>query len=261
MKILLREYKGAPYVWVTAKYNNDHFTIDGDYTHPCNIISVMNDNRKNYIKCSCCGKTFKRGSRKFQIHKENAIKPQTCLGCPSLKSKNEHILSRKYTINEDGTANETIERSVELRCSRYGFWSDVDLNSDEALCSCKKRQCATATEVEIEDFFTRYPGAFDEIITSDKLLDMGCMFTLKPNRGTEVSFVSEYEYSISAYVNKLGIIDHFYVWYEDEDYHVWYSKKYDELYWDCGEYIPWDFDDMDDGMREEIKAHIAKLYN
>ena len=260
MKILLREYNGIPYVWMTAKYDEDHFIINGERVEETRIVSIMNDNRKNYIRCSCCGKVFKKGSHKFQIHKENASSPQTCLNCPALKGENERVVASKYTMDEDGNARQILERSVRLVCGRYGYWSHSDINSDEAIECCRKRQCANATEMEITDFFTEYPGAFDEIITSDNLLDIGCHFTLKPNGGREVNFVSEEDYAISAYANRYGIIDRFYIWYEGEDYSVWYSKKYHELYWDCGNYEVFYLEEMDESTREEIKNHIAKLY-
>ena len=260
MKILLREYNRAPYVWVTAKYNENQFVVNGERIHNCRIVSVINDNRKNYIQCSCCGQTFKRGSRKFQIHKENAKKSQTCLNCPSLKTENERIIASKYTMDENGNATQILERSVRLVCGRYGYWEHPLINSEDAVCYCKKRQCENATEVEIVDFFTEYPGAFDDIITVDKLLDMNIPITLKSNRGTEWEFAVEDEYTIGVYVNRLGIVDHFFVWFNEECYIVYYSKKYNEIYWDCGTYMPFYLEEMDDTTREEIKEEIAKLY-
>lgn len=260
MKILLREYNRAPYVWVTAKYNENQFVVNGEKISQCRIVSVINDNRKNYIQCSCCGQTFKRGSRKFQIHKENASKPQTCFDCPYLKTENERIMASKYTMDENGNATQILERSVRLVCGRYGYWEHPLINSEDAVCYCKKRQCADATEMEITDFFTEYPGAFDDIITVDKLLDMNIPITLKNNRSTEWEFALEDDYTIGVSVNRLGIVDHFFVWFEQECYYVYYSKKYNEIYWDCGQYTPFYLEEMDNSTREEIKEEIAKLY-
>lgn len=261
MKILLREYNSVPYVWVTAKYNENHFIVNGNKINPCNIVSVINDNRKNYVKCSCCGQTFKRGSYKFQIHKENASSPQTCLNCPYLKTENERVISRKRYIDENGNQMETIERNVCLVCGRYGYWTHPNIDSEEAIGYCKKRQCANGMEVEIQDFFTKHPGAFDEIITIDKLLDIGYNITLRPNRGREYELIMEDDYTIGAYINKAGIVEHFYIWFEKECYYVYYSKKYNELYWDCGEYTPFYLEEMDDDIRELIKTDIAVLYH
>lgn len=260
MKILLREYKSEPYVWVTAKYNENHFIVDGNRINPCSIVSVINDNRKNYIKCSCCGQTFKRGSYKFQIHKENASSPQTCLNCPSLKTANERIVARKFIIDENGNEKEILERSVCLVCGKYGYWEHPRINTEDSVSYCKKRQCAKAVEMEIEDFFTQYPGAFDEIITVDKLLDIGYNITLRPNRGREYKIIMEDDYTIGVYINKIGIVEHFYIWFEEECYVIYYSKKYNELYWDCGEYTPFYLEEMDDRTRDLIKTYIAALY-
>ena len=260
MKILLRSFNGASYVWMTVKYDNGFFTVNGESVNNCNIISIMNDNRKNYIQCSCCGKIFKKGSDKFKIHKENAIKPETCFDCPSLAIENASVNKRSFAINTDGSAIEKLERSVRLLCSRYGIWSHVDLNSEEALCRCKKRQCANATEMEIVDFFTQYPGAFDDIITVDKLLDKGYHIVLTGRKNTEFEIICEDDYTIGVCINRLGIITRFYIWYECEYYEVFYSKKYNELYEENCDYVPWYVDDMDDNTREAIKKHIRKLY-
>lgn len=260
MKILLREYQNTPYVWVTAKYNENNFIVDGNKINPCGIVSVINDNRKNYIKCSCCGQTFKKGSSKFQIHKENANKPHTCLTCPYLMTNNERIIASKYTMDENGNATQILERSVRLVCSRYGYWENPRIDSEDAVSYCQKRQCANATEIEIEDFFTQYPGAFDEIITIDKLLDIGYNITLRPNRGRECDIIIEDDYTIGAYINRIGIVDYFYIWFEEECYYVYYSKKYNEIYWDCGTYAPFYLEEMDDHTRDLIKADIAALY-
>ena len=50
MKILLREYNSEDYVWVTAKHNGEYFVVDGEIIEEYRIVSVINDNRKNYIK-------------------------------------------------------------------------------------------------------------------------------------------------------------------------------------------------------------------
>ena len=81
MKILLRNHNGEQYVWKTAKYEGNYFRVDGANISPTNIVSVINDNRKNYIKCSSCGKVFRKGDPKFDKHKRESATPAACLGC------------------------------------------------------------------------------------------------------------------------------------------------------------------------------------
>ena len=76
------------------------------------------------------------------------------------------------------------------------------------------------------------------------------------------------EYSVDssiglrAYVNRLGIVDKFYIDTYDYGGYVWYSKKYDEFftYSSSDTYTIW----IPRGLNEEdkliIKAYIRKLY-
>ena len=260
MKILLRNYNGHPYVWATAKYNNNRFHVNGDQQSESNIVSIINDNRKKYVQCSSCGQVFRRGDPKFYTHKANAIKPETCFGCKHLIPDENHTLSRKYKVNPDGSFSEILEISVELKCAESGFWTYYDINSRTAINSCPKRQCANATEMEIDDFFTKHPGVFDDIITIDRLLDEGYEVGLQEVYDSKYDIEYEDEYTIGVVINCIGIVDYFYVWYNGDRYYVYYSKRYNELYCDCGGYTRWNPSSMDDNLRTEIKNKIEKLY-
>lgn len=263
MKILLREYGVEQYVWKTAKYNNGNFLVDGCTQRKSNIVSIMNDNRKNYIQCSCCGQVFRKGDKRFQQHKENAIKPETCFGCGYLSTHEMYEEKRKIVRNFDGSFSEKIERTVDLRCDSASFWSSHSITSDEAIRRCKKRQCASATEVEIEDFFTSHPGAFDDIITIDSILDEGYDVGITSGRSGEAyDLVYEDDYTLGVYINKIGIVTHFYVWIDGDKYWFNYSKKYDELFSDHREYGYEIFDiyELTTEKRDEIKELIRKFY-
>ena len=114
MKILLRMYDDAEYVWKTAKYRNGHFYVNGNLCGESNIVSVINDNRKKYIQCSSCGKIFRKNDPKFEIHKQNAENPSTCLDCPHLYINTGRTTKQKFVINPDGSQVEKIEREVFL---------------------------------------------------------------------------------------------------------------------------------------------------
>lgn len=260
MKILLREYNGKRYVWETAKYNYDRFIVNGDNINQGNIVSIVNDNRKNYVKCSCCGRVFRKGDPNFEVHKRSASSAETCFGCRELNVKELDSVSSRFSINPDGSFSETLKRNVRLECMKTGWFSYSGINSNEAIASCPKRQCANAREMEIKDFFTEYHGAFDDIITVDALLDKGHDVLYTGNRTHEYEFVNNASYSIYAITNSLGIIDHFYVWHNGETWDVYYSKKYDMLFYNNKGYKEWcpyeiDFDEI-----QEIKKEIAKLY-
>ena len=264
MKILLRNYGREQYVWKTAKYHNDAFYVNRDKIKQDNIVSIINDNRKNHIECSCCGQTFKKGSRKFQEHKENAAKIETCFGCPHMIVDYDKEIKRIYRRDKNGHFIQKSEDYVTLRCTKSGLWEYDKIESDEAINNCKKRQCGDATEIEINDFFINNPGAFDHIITVDTLLDARYYVGISRE---EYEFASydiddESDYAIGVCINRLGIVDSFYVWYNGDKHFVYYSKKYNELYESdmFRKYSIWHPWDMENEMRAEIKANIAKFY-
>lgn len=264
MKILLRDWMDEQYVWKTAKYNRGSFYVDGEAVRQTNIVSIINDNRKNYIQCSCCGQVFKKGDEKFLIHKANAVKPETCFGCVNMIVDNDYPIKDIFVAKTDGTFVRKTEQSVRLTCSRSGMWSYDSIDSEDAIRRCKKRQCADATQATISDFFTQHPGVFDDIITIDTLLDNG--YDVHINDRYTLSYedvIFEEEYIIGVAINKLGIVDRWYVWVDGDRYIFFYSKKYDELYCENGPrcYEVWNNRYVGPEMRTEIKAIIKSLYN
>lgn len=262
MKILLRNYGEEQYVWQTAKYNYGDFYVDGEKEPQYNVVSIVNDNRKKYIQCSSCGKVFRRDDPRFKEHKRNAIKPETCFNCPHMSVEDTTYLARKFTTNPDGTFTQTEERSANLTCSCTGLWSYYSINHSRSIEGCKKRQCGKATEVEIVDFFTNHPGVFDDIITIDKILDAGYNVNLPKRHEATYDIICGDLYTIGVVINTIGIVDRFVVWFEGDKHHVYYSKRYNELF--CSganhKYIDWFPMEMFDETREEIKNAIAKLY-
>lgn len=261
MQILLREYNGEPYLWMQAKYDKNHFIVNGEQQYECNVVSIINDNRKKYIQCSCCGKVFRKGDRRFEIHKQQAESPKACFDCRHLCTNRERVTKREYILNADGTYTRRTEQSVELQCSHGYMWSYPNIDSDTAIHNCKLRQCGSATEKEIKDIFIQYPGVFDDIITIDRILDVGYVGT--PNVGVEyTTYVLDVAYDIQAYVNSLNIVDRFLIDFEDDYRTVWYSKRYNEIFTINGdnEYVPWEHYKLSEQQRNEIKEIFAKLY-
>lgn len=264
MKILLREHEEGQYVWKTAKYNYGKFHVDGEQVSEVNIVAIENDNRKNYIQCSCCGHVFRRGDYRFNAHKRNAVKPETCFNCPYMVSENAVDLKVKYEMDAYGNFVRKLEQDVNLVCSKSGRWSYASITSDSAILGCRKRQCECAEEIEIFDFFTRNHGVFDDIITIDVLFDNGYDANISDRYSMCYSDIEfEDDYTLGVCINKLGIVDKFYVYYRGDRYFIYYSKKYDELFYEASgrEYGIFDPAHMNTEVRNEIKAKIAKLYN
>ena len=260
MKILLREYNSEDYVWVTAKHNGEYFLVNGEIIEEYKIVSVINDNRKNYIKCSSCGKVFPKNGKKFEQHKEAAKGITPCLTCRKLRATEVSGNKTRYVANEDGTYTRKLDTKVTLKCKKH-FWEEYDIDSEYAIASCKYRQCSNAYGMEITDTFTQYPGIFDDIITVDKILDHGYEHIGYYDRNL-TEYVLNTEIGVSAWVNNLGIVDKFTIDSgEGWAYHVNYSKKYKEFYnCDmCGRYTVWR-SDMSDDKKNTFKEIVESIY-
>ena len=259
MKVLLRNYYGMEYVWQTATYNGKHFEVDGERLSESNIVSILNDNRKNYIMCSSCGKLFPKNGKMFEKHRKESSGINPCLKCHKLRAREEGNCDVKYTIGKDGTYTKKTKVKVDLIC-HYSTWNSFYIDSANARETCKFRQCENAQAMEIQDIFTKYPGLFDDIITVDKILDNGYVQRSNVGERCDVYVLSE-EPRVSAEVNGLGIVNRFLVRHDlGFNYAVYYSKKYD-MFFDGSDERYEDFEaDFDDEYTEEIKNCIRKLY-
>ena len=255
MKILLRRYYDLEYVWVTAKYNGKYFVVGEDEHPEVNVISVMNDNRKNYIRCSNCGQIFPKRGNKFDMHKKLSSGIDACMKCRSLYVRHAKEDKCRYSQNADGTFTQNRMSTVRLMCTAN--YCDYDITSQDAISRCKFRQCENASETAITDIFLEKPGIFDAMITVDKILD---------NRNKEIicesSAFTDYlvneELCLIARVNRIGIVDKWIIGTNDGyDEMFYYSKKYNELYRaDYSEkYALMPFMNED-----EIKQYLANLY-
>lgn len=259
MKILMREFCGEHYVWKTAKYDEQGFVVNRDHIDEYNIVSIINDNRKNYVKCSSCGKIFPKNGKKFAKHQELASTIAPCLKCRKMRTSGCSDPEVKYVSNGDGTYTQKSETIVTLNCN-YSLWTSFKCDSTKAIETCRFRGCGSAKANEIQDTFTMFPGLFDDIITVDKILDNGNVFV---NWSDE--WMTEYqldkETGLHAHVNKLGIVDRFYIDGPYGCYYIWYSKKYDEFFWtDNVSYSIWNPVSFDNGHKSKIKEYIRNLY-
>lgn len=263
MRVLLRNYNGEQYVWKKAEVKDATKLIleDGKDVFQVGIVSISRDNRKKFVKCSACGEIIRNTPEAINEHKLKGTTSATCFGCKYMREIRSKQLSVKYTLQEDGSYAANVKKSLNLVCS--ATWNTPDINSENAREYCKFKQCATAEMKAIEDVFTKYPGAFDDMITVDKVLDNG--FTERKERTSkgEVEYKLKARNNIIAVVNKLNIVDRFVIDYRNHRITVAYSKKYDKLFAiNNGTYTEvksiWF---MPDTTFANIKAKIASLYN
>lgn len=259
MKILVRKLGDKVYEWLDAKYTKNYFVVDGKDVSEVDIVSVMDDDRTEYVKCSCCGELLKKGSAEIEAHQNKYKDCKACFDCKYLRDKPVKNIDIKYELQEDGTYLAKKNLVVSLRCGA-SYWSDPIIHTDEARECCAFRGCTNADLVEVEDIFTEKPCIFDDIITIDKIVEVG--YKTATNGHEETFYRLKGRNEIYAVVNKMNVVDHFAIEYRGNSWNVYYSKKYDEFYY-CGrngKYTRYNFSSMPDTTREYIKNKIAKLY-
>lgn len=255
MKVLLRNYDGKEYVWMTAKYDGKKFVVNGIPMDERMVVSIINDNRKNYVKCSSCGKIFPKNGNQFAIHQELAETDAPCLQCHKLRVNERTEATKKFARNDDGTYTMKSETQVDLYC-RWSLYSHYNIDSWDVKAFCAFRQCGTAHAMEIDDTFTIWPGAFDHIITVDKILDNGYeSIGYMDDRVTE--YILDSHLGITAYVNSLGIVDDFNINTRDRSAVLYYSKKYNILFTADGDGY---YEVYCSDTNNEVLKYIANFY-
>ena len=262
MKILLRTYNGKEYVWKDAGYKKGILTIDeGVIISPNNIVSVIDDDRKQYVKCSACGKILAKDSPEVEEHKNRYKDTRTCMKCSSVRAQDVEVPLPHYESIGDNKYRKTIENIVRLKCSRT-WYNAPDIGTEAAHEICRYKACANATYEEITDIFREHPGVFDDIITIDKLLCVGYKSASEPiTRGNLTGYRLNGRNKIYAMVNKSGIVDRFFIQYGRSAQEVFYSKKLDKLFvFDRETYVEWN-PALSDSVKAYMKNKIAELYN
>lgn len=256
MKALLVTHNGTQYEWKDVTWDGAFKLNDGSVIKETNIISIDEDDRTNLVKCSVCGKIFKKNTKEFAKHKLAGTTSESCFACSHLKQSRLNSIKCSFNLQPDGTYIRKANDQVKLECAA-NYWKRCDINSGQAREQCVYRQCANATAQPIEDFFTENPGVFDELITIDRLLE--CDAKLDSNCGDIMSYRIKAKNKIIAVVNAINIVDYFRVTCDREEFAVRYSKKYDKLYC-CGgnKYTEWN--PYNTEVYERIKKKIAELY-
>ena len=227
MKILvLDRYQNL--CWKDATYTNGWFcSTDNQTKYDANRIhSVKDDDRDKTVICSACGKEISRSPSAIKAHRNMVNKSDKCFNCPSIRHSNPKVISQKYVLNEDGTYSESTKRTVNLECNFN--YRRYDINSEDAHQYCRYASCERATFKRIEDFWTKYPSAFDEMITVDRVLDAGYKSVYKCSNYISIELKGKAH--ITAYINNQGLCYRFELSYRRNTYDMRYSKKYDKVF-------------------------------
>lgn len=258
MKILLRRWNNEDYIWRTAKYDIGGFKVDNRSVDTTNIVSIANDNRKNYVRCEKCGEVIKNNSDEIAKHKSRHTTSESCLKCAWLRKDYGNYIDHKYVKQSDGSYVEKAKREVVLRCN--ADWRTRNIDDSEARERCLFKACENANLEPIADIFTQMPGLFDNMVTVNAITKIG----YNAKESYETDWYKHYrlnieldDYIVYAVVNRLGIIDHFLLNDGWDETKVYYSKKFDKLFRNTnGEYK-----ELEAYFENELKEKIRKLYN
>lgn len=258
MKLLVQKNRNL--VWIDAIYKNGAFysSEEENRYYDVGIYAVKDDNRNKTVICSACGKEVPNTPSAIRAHRNMVNKSNKCFGCTSLRRQNEKTISQKYILNEDGTYSEATKRNVNLVCSMSYRYSDI--NSPEAKEHCRYARCENANFKHIEDFWTKYPNAFDEFITIDKIIDTGYKQITKYTDHIELELTGRIR--IVAHINNQGVCHDFTLYCRRSSYTLRYSKKYDKVFVSYSStFRDMDVLDIADSTKDAIIKKLRDLYN
>lgn len=263
MKVLLRQYDGKYYVWKDAVYEGGWFVVTNNDGRKCrlnqnSIIAVKDDDRSKYAVCGNCGEMIKNDPASIEAHFAAKEAQRDCFKCGKLRKGATQIISVDATEADDGDFVVKETYKADLRCGQT-YWDRPKINSEAAKAICQFYACRRAGVKQFEDVFTKYPNLFDKHITVDVLNAKKFVCDGKFNYHFEYDM--KLRNTLKACVNELGIVDHFIVKCRGYRYKVYYSAKYDKLFFvDTSDYDERMPSEMSENKFNQVKAKISALY-
>jgi len=232
LRVLLR----GDYCWHDACWDiqSNKFSVDGNIVKHTSIVSIENYPHEKYVRCTKCGSIIKNTKKAIQEHAQLALSSKACLTCRYLNGRTMKNLKESLTKNADGVYIKTMKSECLLTCG-YAY-SNSSIDDVDARNKCQYRHCGADTVGLIDNFFAKYPGAFDDMATVDAL-DMSEWQINCRHAGNALEFKWTGRYSLYVHTTGLGIIDRFECNYRNNIYTIVYSKKYDKMFtFNWGEY-------------------------
>lgn len=257
MKILIKDGFNN-LVWQEVIYKNGMFRSVDDKLRYNNyqIYSVKDDDRNKMVICSGCGKEVRNTPAAIKAHREMINKPNKCFECNCLRPINTTVMSQKYVLNDNGTYTESTKRNVQLVCNNgYNYY---DINSESAKQVCRYAKCENAVFRNIADFWTKYPNAFDEFITIDRIIEAGYKEIYKSSEGVDIEFKGRA--NLTAHINNQGLCCEFGLRYRGCYYTLRYSKKYDKVWVANNDFRELSYVGISDFTTDAVMKKIRSLY-
>lgn len=233
MEILIRNWDNTSYVWKAATWKNGEYYIEDDCgfeygIKQTNILAVRDDNRIGYVQCNYCNELIENTPESIERHYAESEAKKDCLKCEYLRAGNKRKdKTTTYTPNGDGTYR-IVESYVSNLICNQSYWP-MDIESNDAKRNCQYVQCRRHGVQQIDDIFVRYPEPFVRQITVDVLDAKKYPFEAYNNGFFEYDLKSRD--TLKACVNELGIIDHFVYISRGWRYYLYYSDKYEKLFY------------------------------
>ncbi len=260
MEVLLRKFGEEYYVWKEASYKQGCLFLESDNSQisQINILAIRNDNRKDCVECAHCGAIIHNDPESIEAHFAEQEAKRDCFHCSELSYSNIGNIDVQYVKIDDGTYTRTAMDKVKLYCGKY-MWSRNPIDSPAADATCKYTQCRKKGVREISDIFAKYPDLFDKQATVDTLNEKNS--TYEGYKGGFFVYDLKCHNVVKAYVNPLGIIDHFTISFRTHTMIAFYSAKYDKIFFknweEYSENVPYDISNT---RYKQAKAKISALY-
>lgn len=261
MEILIRKYGNEYYVWKTCTCKDNRYFLDNEFETEIyneNILAVKDDTRIGHVQCTNCGKMIKDDPESIEQHFAEEEAKRDCLKCEYLRTdRNIHNKTTEFSNNGNGTYRVVEAYDAELTCGMWYHRPNID--SEDAKTYCMYYQCRRSGVAKIDDMFVRYPDPFVRQITVDVL-----NAKKYPYEGYHDGFF-QYDIklrgNVSACVNELGIVDHFRFNNRGYVYKLYYSDKYDKLFYAYGRKLKENCTDiMTDTKLKQVMDKIRALY-
>ena len=260
MEVLLREFGEEYYVWKEATYSKGEFALadDSSKINQINILAIRNDNRNDFVECAHCGEIIHNDPKSIEAHFAAQEAKRDCFHCSELSYSNIGNIGTQYVKIDDEIYTRTAMDKVNLYCGKHS-WNRSLIDSPAADATCKYTQCRRKGVREISDVFVKYPDLFDKQATVDALNEKNSTYE-GYSRGFFVYDLKCHN-AVKAYVNPLGIINHFTISFRTHTMIAFYSAKYDEIFFknweEYSENVPYDISDT---RYNQAKAKISALY-
>lgn len=258
MEILLREHDGKYYVWKETEFRKDGYYLNGERIYYSQILDAKTEGTESYVVCGYCGKMIKNDPESIEAHFAEMESKRDCFTCKALRESGVRDKKVQYAKNEYGTYSASSTYQTVLSCANS--YVSIDSMTHESVQNrCSYYACRRYGMQPIKNIFQLYPHPFETQITVDMLLEKK-MKTLGTYRGY-IEYDMKLRGTLMACVNELGIVDRFRLKYRSYVYYLFYSKKYNKLFYASnGEYIenlPWGIPTV---KWEQVKEKIAAIY-